>query len=84
MASRRFKFYYDKDLRVAGNEYRDYTITVNGRVGNVRQKNLKKSFNLRVWNPCVDQTYVQLVPPVLTADVPEFTLFTGERNKVFF
>ena len=64
MNRRKFKFYYDKDLKLAGTTHRDYTITVIGKVGNVRVKTLTKSFNLRVHNPCVNPNYVQLTPPI--------------------
>ena len=52
---------------LAGTDFSDYTLTVTGTSGNVTPVSVSDTFNLRIKNPCVDSTYVQIAEATLTS-----------------
>ena len=66
-ASRTFSFFYASDLKPAGDTFREYKITIKAVSGLVAPVSTETSFNLKVYNPCQDKDYVQVVAPTVPA-----------------
>lgn len=59
-AERLFTFLHQTDLNPSGNDSTEYTISVVGNAGSVLSVSSTGTFTLKVHNPCIDESFVQL------------------------
>ena len=71
--------YYDADILLSGGvgvEFKDYTLEVIATAGNQVTAQVSSSIPLRVWNPCYDANYVEIVTSPLPIGAPHsYTLY---------
>jgi hypothetical protein len=84
-SSRLFQFSYGTDLvPLAGEaESKDFTIVIEASTGVTSVQSIQESFSLKLMNPCVDTSFVELVTPNVHSTQIDYELYSGNVNEYF-
>ena len=90
-STRTFTFGVSEDIRLAGDDAIDYTITITGTTGGLNSaapglvaNTMVRSFVLTIFNPCLDPDSIWIAAPRSNPSFQEYKLFTYSPTDPFW